>query len=36
MPSRFEPLCFGGHAVYGVWRDEMDVQYVKRLRVTEG
>jgi hypothetical protein len=33
MPDRFDPLDFFGDAVYGVWRDEMDVQYVKRLRV---
>jgi len=33
MPDRFEPLQFLRDAVYGVWRDEMDVQYVKRLRV---
>jgi hypothetical protein len=33
MPERFEPLQFTGDAIYGVWRDEMDVQYVKRFRV---
>jgi len=33
MPSRFTPLRFVGDVVYGVWRDELDVQYVVRLRI---
>lgn len=33
MPDRFEPLLFAGDAVYGVWRDPLDVEYVKRLRI---
>lgn len=33
MPDRFTPLRFVGDAVYGVWRDELDVQYVVRLRI---
>jgi hypothetical protein len=33
MPDRFTPLRFVGDAVYGVWQDELDVQYVVRLRI---
>lgn len=40
MPHRFTPRFFRDDKVYGVWRDELDVQYVLRLRVigdiTEG
>jgi hypothetical protein len=31
MPARFMPLLFYGDQIYGVQRDEMDVQYVARL-----
>ena len=34
MPQRYQPLRFIGDQVYGVWRDELDVQYVLRVRVT--
>ncbi|HSM16974.1 MAG TPA: 6-bladed beta-propeller [Gemmatimonadales bacterium] len=33
MPDRFTPLRFEGDVVYGIWRDELDVQYVVRLRI---
>lgn len=33
MPKRFAPRVFRGSEIYGVWRDELDVQYVMRLRV---
>ncbi len=33
MPPRFQPRLFSGDAIYGVQRDELDVQYVVRLRV---
>ena len=33
MPRRFAPRVFRGEDVYGVWRDELDVQYVLRLRI---
>ena len=33
MPERYQPLRFVGHQVYGVWRDELDVQYVLRVGV---
>ncbi len=36
MPSRFQPRLFVGHVIYGVARDEFDVQYVVRLRVIRG
>lgn len=28
MPDRFQPLRFQGNRVYGIWRDDLDVQYV--------
>lgn len=34
MPHRFTPLTFEGDLVYGVWRDEFDVQYVRIMRIT--
>ncbi len=34
MPHRFQPLTFRGDLVYGVWRDEFDVQYVRVMRIT--
>lgn len=33
MPPRFQPRTFAGDAIYGVARDDMDVQYVVRLRI---
>jgi hypothetical protein len=33
MPDRFTPMRFIDDMVYGVWRDELDVQYVVRLRI---
>jgi len=38
LPERFTPLNVQGDDLYGVWRDELDVQYVVRVRVhqTEG
>lgn len=35
MPDRFQPRNFIGNDVYGVWRDDLDVQYVMRLRVVQ-
>ncbi len=35
MPSRFQPRLFRGNKVCGVWRDDLDVQYVMRLRIVE-
>jgi hypothetical protein len=33
LPEGFEAFQFAGDAIYGVWRDPMQVEYVKRLRV---
>ncbi len=33
MPDRFAARVFRDNNVYGVWRDESDVQYVMRLRL---
>jgi len=35
MPPRFTPRTFLGDGIYGVARDDLDVQYVVRLRVTD-
>ena len=35
MPLRFQPRLFHGDRVYGVWRDDLDVQYVVRLRIVK-
>ena len=35
MPPRFTPRTFLGDKIYGVWRDDLDVQYVLRLRILE-
>ncbi len=32
-PPRFTPRLFRDDMIYGVWRDELDVQYVMRLKV---
>ncbi|MGH7470861.1 MAG: 6-bladed beta-propeller [Longimicrobiales bacterium] len=34
LPDRFAPSQIKGDLVYGIWRDEMDVQHVVRLRIT--
>jgi hypothetical protein len=36
MPPRFTPLAFIDGSLYGVLRDELDVQYVAKLRVDQG
>ncbi len=33
MPARFAPRMIRGDRIYGVWRDELDVQYIMKLRV---
>jgi hypothetical protein len=33
MPLRFQPLLVVGSRIYGVLRDELDVQHVVRLRI---
>jgi hypothetical protein len=33
MPERFAPSMFRDRMIYGVWRDELDVEYVLRLRI---
>jgi hypothetical protein len=33
MPPRFGPRLIRGDKIYGVWRDELNVQYVVRLRI---
>jgi hypothetical protein len=33
LPARFAPRLILGDKIYGVWRDELDVQYVMRMRV---
>ncbi|TFH63997.1 MAG: hypothetical protein E4G90_08995 [Gemmatimonadales bacterium] len=33
LPEGFTPVNAKGDLLYGVWRDELDVQYVMRLRV---
>jgi hypothetical protein len=33
LPDRFTPIRFVGNQIYGVWRDDLDVQHVTRLRV---
>lgn len=35
MPNRFQPVRFQGELIYGIWRDELDVQHVMVLRVQE-
>jgi len=36
MPPRFQPRGFDGDNMYGVWRDDLDVQYVMRLKIVKG
>ena len=33
LPYRFTPFSFRGDKIYGVWLDDFDIQYVKRLRI---
>jgi hypothetical protein len=33
MPSRFQPVTFVDNQIYGIWRDEFDVQYVLSVSV---
>lgn len=33
LPARFRPWKFVGEEVYGVWKDELEVNYVMRLKV---
>lgn len=33
MPFHFQPLGFHGNSLYGVWRDDLDVQYVRVMRI---
>ena len=33
VPHRFQPVTFEGDLVFGIWRDEFDVQYVRIMRV---
>lgn len=33
MPARFQPLRFTDEMVYGVWKDDLDVQYLVALRI---
>jgi hypothetical protein len=33
MPERFAPKVFRGDKIYGVWRDDLNVGYVVRLRI---
>lgn len=33
MPHRFQPVTFQDDLVYGIWRDEFDVQYVRVMRI---
>lgn len=33
LPDRFTPLNAEGDELYGVWRDELDVQYVMGVQI---
>lgn len=33
MPTRFQPVRFENDRIYGIWRDDLDVQHVMVLRV---
>ena len=33
MPDRFQPVRFLGTDIYGIQRDELDVQYVVKLKL---
>ncbi len=34
MPDKYQPMRFVGENIYGIWRDDLDVQYVVKLRIT--
>jgi hypothetical protein len=34
MPHRYQPILFDDDQVYGIWRDEFDVQYVRVMEIT--
>lgn len=34
LPERFQPVRVIDNHIYGIWRDDLDVQYVKRLTIT--
>jgi len=34
MPLRFQPIQFRGDEIYGIQRDDLDVQYIVKLRVS--
>ena len=36
MPRRFQPVLFVDDKIYGIQRDELDVQYVVRLGIVKG
>jgi hypothetical protein len=36
LPDRFQPVNVKDNFLYGVWRDELDVQYIMRVRVDMG
>lgn len=36
MPKKFQPLLFRQDMVYGVWRDDLDVQYVMAAHILTG
>ncbi|MFC1574867.1 6-bladed beta-propeller [Gemmatimonadota bacterium] len=33
LPDRYSPRRISGNHIYGVWRDELDVQYILRFRI---
>jgi hypothetical protein len=33
MPDRFRPVNVEGDHIHGIWLDELDVQYVMRVKV---
>ncbi len=33
LPARFTLRAIRGDRIYGLWRDELDVQYVVRLQI---
>jgi hypothetical protein len=33
LQQGFEPKVFRGDKIYGIWRDELDVEYVVQLRI---
>jgi hypothetical protein len=34
MPDKYQPVRFVGDRIYGIWRDDLDVQYVLQLQIT--